>query len=141
MTEKQLVPRSEAEKDFFDAILSDVPALPEQEVYRPFGGLYGRTFGTTNSVQEGPSPFSTKAPMLRKDEQVVTLQPYKGPLHGRLDRQAVELRKRLSNPKAVMLVMQGRTYSAESVWGAVWLFLKTKLFKRWTKKSYPSLAI
>lgn len=129
-----------AEEAFVDSILDSTPSTEPQEESRPyFGSFHRRLFGLSASVPV-QSPYSTKMPDHSKDSQVVTLQPYKGPLHGRLDQQAVELRKRLSNPKAVMLVMRGRTYSAESVWKVVWLYLRTKFFKRWTKKNFPSLA-
>jgi hypothetical protein len=138
MTEK---PKT-AEEIFAELIMEDVPAREPAENDYSFiylGSLHRRLFGLVNSIPES-SPYSAKIPDPEKDVTVVPLRPYKGPVQGRLDRQAVELRRRLSNPKAVMLVLRGKTYSAESVWGVVWLYLKTKFFKRWTKKHYPSLA-
>lgn len=90
---------------------------------------------------EAYSRYSARATSPKSSEvEEVALQPFKAPLRGRLDRQAKEVRKRLNNPGAVMLVLRGKTYTAGSVWGVVWLYLKTKLFKRWTRKHYPSLA-
>jgi hypothetical protein len=131
--------RKTAEEAFADAIMEDVPHKEPTEQDRTMyrGGLHGRLFGLADSIPQG-SPYSTKTH--GKDETVIALRPYNGPIRGRLDRQAVELRKRLSNPRAVMLVLRGKTYSAESVWGVVWLYVKTKFFKRWTKRNYPSLA-
>lgn len=56
------------------------------------------------------------------------LQPYEGPLRGRLDRQATEVRHRLEDPSAVMIVRRGRVYSAKSILGVFWLYFMTLLF-------------
>lgn len=131
------------EEAFMEVIMEDVVPAEPAEAGREYGfsgNLPWRLFGLSASIPESNSPYSTKGVKKPEEELVIPLQPYKGPIRGRLDRQAVELRKRLSNPRAVMLVMQGRTYSAESVWGVVWLYLRTKFFKRWTKKHYPHLA-
>lgn len=129
-----------AEEAFAAFILDDTPLLEsEKQEYRYTytGAMHNRLFGLSASIPEG-SPYSTKITN-EKDVTQIPLQPYNGPLRGRLDRQAVELRRRLTNPKAVMLVMRGKTYSAESVWGVFWLFIKTKFFKRWAKKNFPAL--
>lgn len=69
------------------------------------------------------------APVVNNGLVVETpLQPWAGPLRGRLDRQATEVRNRLEDPSAVMIVKRGRVYSAKSFLGVIWLYLMTLFF-------------
>lgn len=45
----------------------------------------------------------------------VQLRPWRGPLKNRLDRQTEDVRKRLSNPAALILAIRGTNYSAENI--------------------------
>ncbi len=62
----------------------------------------------------------------KSDVQIVPLPRWVGPLRMRRNNQADDLRKRLEDPSAVMLVRFGVTYSERSVWKVFWLYFKTK---------------
>lgn len=53
--------------------------------------------------------------------------------------QLVEIERRLTHTGATMLVIDGRIYSATSIWGVIKLFLFVKLFPKRAKKKYPGL--
>lgn len=54
----------------------------------------------------------------------VALRPWRGTLKNRLNRQTDDFRKRLSNPKALILAVQGTNYSAENIDDLLDLYFK-----------------
>jgi hypothetical protein len=72
------------------------------------------------------------------DVTEIKLQPWRGPLKHRLAAQAEDIRKRLSNPAAIVLAVRGTNYSAENIDDVLKLYFaahpKTKALVR-TQKS------
>lgn len=72
------------------------------------------------------------------EEIPVSIQGAK--LRHRIDRQVLDIRQRLRVDGSVMLVKRGHTFSAKSVWGVIWLYLKFKLGFRPKQKMVPKEA-
>lgn len=133
MIEKSLVmPPHELSKEaadkFEQALLNDT-APPITDAI----GLTDRGYILDLGPFECNHPYQGKTKNPVEEIKVVELAPWKGPLKRRLNCQASDVRKRLQDSDAVILVLRGVNYSAKSVLGVIWLFLKTRYLRRLKK--------
>lgn len=118
----------EAADKFEKALLDDTtPLLPthDDSVIKAVGVTGQGLIRGTYPIVTVPGLFDVANPRPGA-RQSVPLRPWRGPRKWRLDRQAEAIRRRLNDPGATMLVMFGTTYSAKSVLGVIWLYIKTK---------------
>lgn len=129
---------NDAEEAFANELMADqTPPATNEDKFAARSSLFHRPFDHISFPvpDQGNSRFQASFTVLTKPVfdlegrvMEMPLQPWRGPVRGRLDRQATDVRSKLEDPKVVMLVMRGQTYAARSVLAVFWLFLMTKLF-------------
>lgn len=93
----------------------------DKSVINPHNWLEPTKLFRPSFISYGPFPDTKSLPEM-------VLPPWRGSINHRLDRQTKDIRRRLEDPSAIILVVKGRNYSAKSFKGILWLYLKTKLF-------------
>ena len=122
-----------ATESFISSLVNGTPVNEDFKEVGPgpeAGWVYRGEYIYEGIPSAKPSFTAIGAARVSADGEVLEmpLQGWRGPLRRRLNNQVKEVRDRLEDPRAVMIVVRGRVYSARSLFGVVWLYLKTKLF-------------